>query len=101
MHHFLFLLYTKEDRYKGCGDHLINCWSVWVREGWITSANSHEAPDMPLHEEMTRTYLSDGSSTIACVGRGWWLHTNPTQDENNPIEMFSAAEPRHRLTLGN
>lgn len=72
---------------------------MFVREGWITSPNAIEEKRGSLSSEMTVTYLLDGRSTLASVGRGWWVSINPVQDEHTPEEMFSNAPPRHMLAL--
>ncbi|KIO27453.1 hypothetical protein M407DRAFT_232698 [Tulasnella calospora MUT 4182] len=101
MHHFIFLLYTDEDRFKGCGHHLLRVWAVYVKEGIITSANSVEDANTPLSDELTYTYLGGGKKTFARVGRGRFLITPDEEDEHVPDEIWSRARPHHQTTLAN
>ncbi|KAL7922620.1 hypothetical protein ACQKWADRAFT_312853 [Trichoderma austrokoningii] len=91
MHHFLFLGYTNEGRWKGCGDHALHCWAVFVREGDITSRNAEERGARPLGEELMTTYLRTGQSTTELVGRGWWISHNPVQDSLTPEIVFNPS----------
>ncbi|KIO27443.1 hypothetical protein M407DRAFT_232693 [Tulasnella calospora MUT 4182] len=88
MHHFIFLLYTDENRFKGCGHHLLRVWAVYVKEGIITSANSVEDANTPLSDELTYTYIFSGGKTFARVGRGMFLLTPDEEDEHVPDEIW-------------
>ncbi|KAK0194719.1 hypothetical protein F5146DRAFT_978197 [Armillaria mellea] len=98
MHHFLFLPYTAESRWKGCGDHLLHTWALFVREGDITSAKSIENPTQPLCEELTSTYIEGGRKTWERIGRGWWVSHNPKEDEFTPETTFTDRRPTYQLT---
>jgi hypothetical protein len=117
MHHFLFLPYTSDGRWKGCGDHLyvlfrsisisisdeelvsafpppfyrtrINTFAVFVNVGLLPSADSNENPTVPLSTELTYSYLHDGSMMWCRMGRGWWLKYNPPMDPLAPETSFS------------
>ncbi|KZT04198.1 uncharacterized protein LAESUDRAFT_751269 [Laetiporus sulphureus 93-53] len=93
MHHFLFLPYTSESRWKGCGDHILHCWAVFFRDGDITSEWSEENFGKTLSEELTQTYILGGASTYARIGRGWWLSHQPLEDIYAPESVFSTADP--------
>ncbi|KAG5649929.1 hypothetical protein H0H81_001442 [Sphagnurus paluster] len=53
MHHFLFLPYTSQWRWKGCGDHVLHCC-----KGVITTDQPIEDGAKPLSEEIVYTYRS-------------------------------------------
>ncbi|KAJ7292645.1 hypothetical protein C8J57DRAFT_1549877, partial [Mycena rebaudengoi] len=89
MHHFVFLPYTSEGRWKGCGDHAVHCWAVFVREGYLVSGKSIEGPERPFSDELTTTYLLDSRSTVESVGRGWWVSHNPVEDHLVPETIFT------------
>ncbi|KIO24938.1 hypothetical protein M407DRAFT_8674 [Tulasnella calospora MUT 4182] len=97
MHHFLFLPYTREGRWKGCGDHLLHTWAVFVRDGDITSANADEDDAMPLADELVYTYITGGAKTYEEVGRGWWVSHNPVQDALTPETAFTNRRLTHQL----
>ncbi|KAL4074253.1 hypothetical protein V8B97DRAFT_1914313 [Scleroderma yunnanense] len=97
MHHFLFLPYTLEGRWKGCGDHVLHCWAVFVHDGDITRADSEENPGTAFSEELTKTYIQGGASTYEQVGRGWWLLYNPVEDEYTPETVYSCARLTYHL----
>ncbi|KAJ7803328.1 hypothetical protein B0H14DRAFT_2613430 [Mycena olivaceomarginata] len=97
MHHFFFLPFTDEYRWKGCGDHLIHTWAAFVRAGYITSPTSEEDPGKVLADELMYTYLPSGKSALVLVGRGWWVSHDPVQDEHTPEMMFSDARPTYKI----
>jgi len=97
MHHFLFLPYTAEGRWKGCGYHALHCWAVLLRAGYITNENSDENLGVPLSKELTYTYIRGGKSTYEPVGRGMWLSYDPVEDEHTPESIFSDARLTYQL----
>jgi len=97
MHHFLFLPYTADGRWKGCGDHLLHTWALFVREGYITSPNSIENPNVPLYEELTFTYIRGSRKTWERVGRGWWVAHNPKENGLTPETIFTDGRPTYLI----
>ncbi|KAL1668905.1 hypothetical protein EV121DRAFT_266363 [Schizophyllum commune] len=98
MHHFLFLPYTIDGRWKGCGDHLIFTFAVFVNNGLLPSPDSIENPDVPLSIELTYTYLKDGRKTWCRMGRGWWLKYNLPNDPLAPDTSFSEGRVTWQLS---
>jgi hypothetical protein len=104
MHHFLFLAYTDEDRFKGCGHFILSSWVLYLNLGLITSENSVEDPNMTLSEELTNTYIKDENdvvkSTFARVGKGRFLFYDEGEpDKHAPEEIWSRATPKHQVVL--
>ncbi|ETW82201.1 hypothetical protein HETIRDRAFT_427309 [Heterobasidion irregulare TC 32-1] len=89
MHHFLFLPYTASGHWKGCGDHIIHTFAVFVDEGLLPTTDSNEHPTVPLSTELTYTYFAGGKNTWCRMGRGWWLKYNPPTDPLTPETSFS------------
>ncbi|KAI6038756.1 hypothetical protein EDC04DRAFT_2569322 [Pisolithus marmoratus] len=96
MHHFLFLPYTSEGRWKGCGNFMLHFWVVLVCTKVITSNQSKENLNSDLSSDLTLTYLPDGSSTFEHIGRGWWLSWNPIQDNLTPEVVYNKACLMHQ-----
>jgi len=97
MHHYVFLPYTIEGRWKGCGDFMLQYWAVLVRAGIITSDESEENPNGALSSGLTVTYAPGNFQTYEPVGRGWWLTWNPIEDELAPGTVYSNNRPTYML----
>lgn len=95
MHHFLFLPYTAQGRWKGCGDHVLHCWAHFVREGDITTVQSIEA-GASLCDEIIYTYLTPNNRIVKHIGQGWWIFFNK-EDELTPETTFTDRRLTYQL----
>ncbi|KAF7761891.1 hypothetical protein Agabi119p4_9883 [Agaricus bisporus var. burnettii] len=103
MHHFCFLPYIKrgetQPHWRGCRDHILHCWAMFVREGIITSEKSEERPSTPLWMELNVNYNPEEAhgaftSSPMLIDRGWWVFQKPTQDDlHTPDDAFSKEKP--------
>ena len=103
MHHFLFLPYPVEGRWKGCGDHTyvlsICCGDdidmTWQSPllGWLVGSDGANQS----RSEIRADDFFLPAKIHENIGRGWWVSYNPPEDDLIQETTFSDRRPMYLL----